>query len=183
MGRAPKNAFGCTLLLYLLVAIPSTATSRPEARDSHQEESTKAQSQDKEEKKEDKEKKRFIYWDEGLHIIGLKHLSAMKIGGSVQNDSAGFANSKDVDTTLGSPDGDVEWRRARLYASGTFLRHFDYKFQYDFAVSNPPQLKDAFLILSACRFRSRSGPDGSRTLSDSNWLRAATTSRSSNAAW
>ena len=84
MGRAPKNAFGCTLLLSLLVAIPSTATSRPEARDSHQEESTKAQSQDKEEKKEDKEKKRFIYWDEGLHIIGLKHLSAMKIGGSVQ---------------------------------------------------------------------------------------------------
>jgi phosphate-selective porin OprO/OprP len=142
MVRAPKNAVGYTLLLCLLVAIPSTATTHPKASDTCQKE---AQSQDKEEKKEDKEKKRFIYWDEGLHIIGLKHLGAMKIGGSVQNDTAGFANSENVETTLGSLDGDVEWRRARLYASGTVLRHFEYKFQYDFAVRNPPQLKDAFL--------------------------------------
>ena len=76
MYGALTNAVARTLMVFLLVAIPSTATSRPEASDSHQEESTKTQSHDKEEKKEDKEKKRFIYWDEGLHIIGLTDLQS-----------------------------------------------------------------------------------------------------------
>lgn len=36
-----------------------------------------------------------------------------------------------------------------MFADGVFARYFDYKFQYDFAVNSPPNLKDAYLGFKA----------------------------------
>jgi phosphate-selective porin OprO/OprP len=72
----------------------------------------------------------------------------MKIGGVAQNDSAGFVSQTDTETELGSLEGGVEWRRARLYAELTLADYFDFKFMYDFARGNPPNLQDAYVDFS-----------------------------------
>ena len=93
---------------------------------------------------EPQEKSHFLYWDQGLHF-DWKELS-LRIAGSVQNDSAGFANVTDeLVEKVGPIESGVEWRRARLLAEGDFFDRIDWKFQYDFAISNPPQLKDAYM--------------------------------------
>ena len=45
-------------------------------------------------------------------------------------------------------EGGVEWRRARLYAALTVADYIDFKFMYDFAAGNPPNLKDAYVDFS-----------------------------------
>ena len=93
---------------------------------------------------EPQEESRLLYWDQGLHL-GWKQLN-LRIAGSVQNDSAGFANVTDeLVEEVGPIENGVEWRRARLLGEGNFFDRVDWKFQYDFAVNNPPQLKDAYM--------------------------------------
>jgi phosphate-selective porin OprO/OprP len=99
-------------------------------------------------KKDDtKDKPTVVHWDEGVHITGPGERLKIKIGGSVQNDTTGFARTEDIETELGSLDGGVQWRRARLYLDGLFAEHFEFKFQYDFASRSPPHLKDAYVGL------------------------------------
>jgi phosphate-selective porin OprO/OprP len=66
----------------------------------------------------------------------------MKIGGQAQNDTAGFASDGTQPVEL---ERGVEWRRARLYALGTFRKRWTYKFQWDFTGDRQINLIDAWL--------------------------------------
>ena len=86
-----------------------------------------------------------ITWDQGLHFLAPGGAFSLRTAFDVQNDSAGFVVDDEFENEFGGLDGDVEWRRARVFADGEFARHFRYKFQYDFAANNPPRLKDAWV--------------------------------------
>jgi phosphate-selective porin OprO/OprP len=112
-----------------------------------------------------------IYWHEGLHLDGPWEHLRVKIGGDAQNDTAGFENVGSAEAAIGAPiDGNVQWRRARVYASGSLHTHVQFKFRFDFAASNPPRLQDAFvsfvrlpiptLEITAGRFKAPLGLDG-----------------------
>lgn len=93
----------------------------------------------------DSESKRLqIYWDDGLHLESKNKAFTLKLGGSAQVDAAAFSRHG-LETELGDLENGIAWRRVRLYADGGFAQYFDYRFQYDFAQGEPPQLKDAFL--------------------------------------
>ncbi len=108
-------------------------------------ESPSGEPQEEQEQPEEEKPKPGFYWDRGLHFRGPTGWLQFKVGGVVQNDTTGFISNEDVETALGSLDSGVQWRRARAYIQGTFSNHLEYKFMYDFAVRNPPNLKDAYI--------------------------------------
>lgn len=119
-----------------------------------------------------------IRWDQGLRLEALQKSFTLRIAGAAQNDSAAFSPSG-IEAPGGTIENGVEWRRARLVAEGIFARHFGYKFQYDFAVNNPPNLKDAFLqfnlpvfplIMRGGRFRAPVGLEGFTSGNDTTFL-------------
>ena len=143
------------LLPFLLVAfcLQSAPTWSQSTEKETPAEEASGSEQDPDPSKDEGEEKegsnRIIYWDDGLHIIWLtEHFITMKIGGAAQNDSAGFVSKGDIETELGSLEGGVQWRRARLSAALTVADYFDFKFMYDFAAGNPPNLKDAYVDFS-----------------------------------
>ena len=112
-----------------------------------------------------------VHWDTGLHLEGKWEHLHVKIGGDLQNDTAGFVSADSAEDALGTEiAGGVEWRRARVYAEGRLWRHLDFKLRYDFTAGNPPNLKDAFFSfvnlpiptagLTMGRFRAPLGLDG-----------------------
>jgi phosphate-selective porin OprO/OprP len=112
-----------------------------------------------------------VHWDAGLHIEGKWHFLHVKIGGDVQNDTAGYLSTGSAEERLGTAiDSGVEWRRARVYAEGRVLRHLVFKLRYDFTAGNPPNLKDGHVSfvnlpiptagLTLGRFRAPLGLDG-----------------------
>ncbi len=94
--------------------------------------------------KDENETSSIFRWDDGLHFTGPGARWKIKLGGAGEIDTTGFSRDEPVDTALGDLEGGVQWRRARLYAEGLFKERFEFKFQYDFASGNPPNLKDAF---------------------------------------
>lgn len=126
----------------------------------------------------DEEESKFaIYWDQGLHIEALRESFTLRTAGSVQNDSAAFSVA-DEETEIRIENG-VQWRRARVFAEGAFARHFNYKLQYDFAVNNPPHLKDAYLgfdvpvfplRMRGGRFRAPLGLEGHTSGMDTTFM-------------
>ena len=93
-------------------------------------------------KKEEEAESRRVYWDDGLWIENLFGDGRLKIGGQVQNDTAGFVSDGTQPVEI---ENGVEWRRARVYALGTIGERWAYKFQWDLA--DRPYLKDAWLQL------------------------------------
>lgn len=65
----------------------------------------------------------------------------VQVGGRIMADSAAFSSDK---TDLGSG---TEFRRARMFISGTMWRAWNYKLQYDFANTDAPidGIRDAYL--------------------------------------
>jgi phosphate-selective porin OprO/OprP len=133
------------------------------------------------EKEGDEKKVLKVYWDSGLHLEGPWEDLRIKIGGDVQNDTAGFANVSSAEAAIGTPiDSDVQWRRARVYASGSVQRHLEFDLRYDFAGSNPPRLQDAYvnvvklpvptLEFRAGRFKAPLGLDGYTGADDTVFL-------------
>ncbi len=92
--------------------------------------------------REEEEKTRSVHWDDGLWFTRARF--RLKVGGQAQLDAAGFPGGSHLETG-------VQWRRARLYASGTFFERWSFKFQWDFVSSDPNKLKDAFLQLELSR--------------------------------
>jgi len=60
-----------------------------------------------------------------------------QIDGTLVNESAG------IEAEVGSIPNKTNFRRARIFADGRFLRRIDFKFEWDFAIDNG--LKDAWL--------------------------------------
>jgi len=118
-----------------------------------------------------------VRWDAGLHVQGGWDQLHLKIGGDLQNDTAGFVGADSAEAALGTEiDGGVEWRRARPYLQGRLTRHVEFELRYDFSAGNPPNLKDAYvtlanlpiptLALTAGRFKAPLGLDGYRGADD-----------------
>jgi len=120
-------------------------------------------------------------WDAGLHIHGKWDYLHVKIGGDVQNDTAGFVNTDSAEEILGTPiDDGVEWRRARVYAQGMLFRHLDFKLRFDLTADNPPSVQDAYFSLvnlpiptagfTFGRFRAPLGLDGYTAADDTVFM-------------
>ncbi len=69
-----------------------------------------------------------------------------RFGGRVQNDWAWFIQNDASETAIGDVLDGTEFRRARIYASGTIYNDVDFKVQYDFA-GGDADFKDVWIGL------------------------------------
>lgn len=163
-------------------ATPPTETAQKAPSQKDDQDGSKAQ--DGEKSQDQESKRRGFYWDRGLKLAGLLGDLEMKFGTEAQYDIVGFIDQQNIEEIVGEFDGGGEWRRARLKADGTFLKHFDFKFTYDLASTSPPQLVDASfgfnklplvpLKLLIGRFQAPLGLDGSTGSADVTFLERST---------
>ena len=92
-------------------------------------------------------KKNFLaaYWKSGLRLDSADGQFKLKIGGRIMNDWAVYSTDKRVRRQFGRIGDGTEFRRARLFMEGSVYGNIKYKFQYDFASSDP--FKDAYIQL------------------------------------
>jgi len=83
------------------------------------------------------------YWDNGLKLESSDKNFSVKLGGRIQYDIM-FINQDDSLNNNFDAENGAEFRRARLYTSGTIYKTIKYKFQIDFA-GNRVVIKDAYL--------------------------------------
>ncbi len=77
----------------------------------------------------------------------------LRIGGRLQADTTFGAGAVNFESEGGEPI--TEFRRARMYLSGTFQKYWKYKFQYDFAGQSPAAgtagIRDAYLAYTGLK--------------------------------
>ena len=90
-------------------------------------------------------KKNFLtpYWKSGLRLDSADGKFKLKIGGRVQNDWTIYGTDEELRDRFGRIGDGTEFRRARLFMEGSVYGNVKYKFQYDFASSDP--FKDAYI--------------------------------------
>ncbi len=90
-------------------------------------------------------KKNFLapYWKSGLRLDSADGKFKLKIGGRVQNDWTIYGTDEELRDRFGRIGDGTEFRRARLFMEGSVYGNIKYKFQYDFASSDP--FKDAYI--------------------------------------
>ena len=87
------------------------------------------------------------YWKEGLRFDTADGSFKLRIGGRIQNDWAYFCEDGDIERRLGEDfDDGTEFRRARLYMSGSIYENIEFKAQYDFA-GGDSDFKDVYMGL------------------------------------
>ncbi len=87
------------------------------------------------------------YWKDGLRLDSMAGAFKLKIGGRIQHDYAYFAEDDDVERRIGADiDDGTEFRRARVYLSGTIYDNIIFKAQYDFA-GGDADFKDVYMGL------------------------------------
>ncbi|NOY51447.1 MAG: hypothetical protein GXO88_12915 [Chlorobi bacterium] len=86
------------------------------------------------------------YWDNGLKFSGKSKDFSVKIGGRIQYDLMMMRQDDSLDNHFDANPG-AEFRRARLFTSGTVYKTIKYKFQVDFA-GNRVVIKDAYIRLT-----------------------------------
>lgn len=84
------------------------------------------------------------FWKEGLRFETRDKDFKLKFGGRIMNDWAFMSEDSDVKSSKGDLLDGTEFRRARLYVSGSIYGNVDYKLQFDFA-GGESKLKDAYL--------------------------------------
>jgi len=87
-------------------------------------------------------------WDNGFKIENADKSIKMKFGGRIMYDFGFFSLNDEAETngyTLASENGN-EFRRARLFTSGTIYKNVDFKLQLDFT-GGEVALKDAYITL------------------------------------
>ncbi len=87
------------------------------------------------------------YWKEGLRFDSTDGAFKLKVGGRIQNDWAFFEQDRRLENQVGNMQDGTEFRRARLYISGTVYDRVDFKIQYDFA-GGETEFKDVYLGLN-----------------------------------
>ncbi|NIA15336.1 MAG: porin [Nitrospiraceae bacterium] len=85
-----------------------------------------------------------VYWGKGLRLDSRDGRFKLKIGGRIQNDFAFFDENSTLRKVFGDNENDTEFRRARLYISGTIYDRYAFKAQYDFA-GGDADFKDVFV--------------------------------------
>ncbi len=85
------------------------------------------------------------YWKDGLNFDSKDERFKLKIGGRIQSDFAYFCEDGDTERAIGEDFEDgTEFRRARLYVSGTIYDDIEFKAQYDFA-GGDADFKDVYM--------------------------------------
>lgn len=88
-----------------------------------------------------------VYWKEGLNFDSINKDFKLKIGGRIQQDWGWFTEDKEIRDTIGDQVDGAEFRRARIYLSGTIYKNIDFKMEYDFAGGGRPSFTDVFVEL------------------------------------
>ncbi len=86
------------------------------------------------------------YWQDGLRLDSNDGSFKLKIGGRIQHDWAFFDADGRIEDRVGELDDGTEFRRARLYLSGTIYDNTEFKLQFDFA-DGDSDFKDVYLGL------------------------------------
>lgn len=92
------------------------------------------------------DKKLNISWSEGLKAESDNGNTKIKIGGRIQTDLMIISQDDSLNNHFDANNG-VEFRRARLYMSGSIYKNIKFKFQVDFAGSSTV-IKDAYIQLT-----------------------------------
>ncbi len=87
-----------------------------------------------------------VYWNNGLKAYSKDGDFKIKMGGRIQADIM-FIRQDDSLNNLFDAHNGVEFRRARIYTSGTIYKNVKFKFQMDFA-GGTAVIKDAYLQLA-----------------------------------
>jgi len=87
-----------------------------------------------------------VYWKSGLNLASEDGHYKLKIGGRIQNDWAWIDQDANLIADFGSQDDGTEFRRARLYVSGTIYDNISFKAQYDFT-DGDADFKDVWIAL------------------------------------
>jgi phosphate-selective porin OprO/OprP len=77
-----------------------------------------------------------VYFKDGIHFDTADEAFELKLGGRIQLDAALIDPDRDVSNAfegLDAFESGVEFRRARIYLSGTIYDHVEFKAEYDFA--------------------------------------------------
>lgn len=104
---------------------------------------------DDDKKKEDTTFK--VYWKDGIRLDSADKNFKLKIGGRIQNDWLWGSTEDGIEAAFGDIVAGNEFRRARLYASGTIYNNIEFKAQYDFA-GGDVDMKDVYLGLKGLPF-------------------------------
>ncbi len=88
----------------------------------------------------------YFKWDNGFKLESQDKQFALKFGGRIMIDHAYFFQNDELDTNYGpllSKSG-TEFRRARIFMSGTVYSNVEFKLQFDFA-GGEVAFKDMFI--------------------------------------
>jgi phosphate-selective porin OprO/OprP len=85
-----------------------------------------------------------VYWRDGVRFETNDSRMQLRIGGRIQNDWGFFTEDSDLRAVDGAIEDGAEFRRARLYVSGTLYDRFIFKAQYDFA-DGDADFKDMYI--------------------------------------
>jgi phosphate-selective porin OprO/OprP len=88
-----------------------------------------------------------MYWKNGIRFQTADKAFSFKFGGRIMNDWAFMSEDESLKAAIGQlQDATTEFRRARLYISGTVYEKVIFKAQYDFA-GGDADFKDVYLGL------------------------------------
>ncbi|PLX12555.1 MAG: hypothetical protein C0598_05730, partial [Marinilabiliales bacterium] len=83
------------------------------------------------------------YWNNGLNFSSPEKDFSVKIGGRIQYDLMFMSQDSSLNSNFDALNG-TEFRRLRLYTSGTVFKSIKYKLQLDFS-GNKVDIKDAYI--------------------------------------
>lgn len=87
-----------------------------------------------------------VYWDNALKAEDPDGNTNIKMGGRIQYDVMWIHQDDSLNNHFDAHNG-AEFRRARIYTSGTIYKNIKFKFQLDFAGGNTV-IKDAYIQLT-----------------------------------
>jgi len=92
-----------------------------------------------------------VFWKNGLRFESADKEFTLKAGGRIQVDFAGMREDSEVEEKLGKLKHPAEFRRLRIYGSGTLFGNGVYKAQVDFA-GGDVDFRDVYLGLKEIPF-------------------------------
>ena len=110
---------------------------------------TVASAGDDDKKKDDKTFK--VYWKDGIRLDSGDKNFKLKLGGRIMSDWMWGTTEDGIEAAFGDIVAGNEFRRARLYASGTIYNNIEFKAQYDFA-GGDVDMKDMYVGIKGMPF-------------------------------